>query len=253
MRRKLLTTCLMVLLVMAMFGTAQGANLSKTLKAVYRNIAIVIDSKVNVPSEEPFIVDGHVYVPLRYISEALGAQVHWDNANSRVVITTAAKSDPNAEQAKWQEGFNAGLVQGQLSTSKNVDKAYDDGYKDGFDKGKKEGYDEGYEDGYDKSGRRSSSSRGDYRDGESDGYSQGRKDGRAVAREANSDKEKGLDWKEALQYYIGIRHRQAERDIIYEYEDDYDLDTRRYPDYTDGFIDGYLEGFQEGFEDIYDH
>jgi hypothetical protein len=244
--RKRLMAFLVVLVILIAYGTAQGASLTKSIKAVYRNIAIVIDGKANVPSEEPFIVDGHVYVPLRYIAQALGSQVQWDNTNNRVLITSAAKTDPNREQAKWQEGYNAGLVQGQLMANKN---AYDKGYKEGYDKGKDEGYDEGYKE----SGRGKSSSTGDYRDGEDDGYSVGRSAGRSAARNANSDKKKSLTWKDAMDLYADIAYKTCEDDIIYEYEDDYNLSTRRYPDYTDGFIDGYLDGFQEAFEEYYDY
>ena len=53
--------------------------------------------------------------------------------------------------------------------------------------------------------------------------------------------------------YFDIAYRSREDDIIYEYEDDYDLNPRRYPDYTDGFIDGYIDGFQEAFEQYYDY
>jgi hypothetical protein len=37
----------------------------------------------------PLIVDGSTMVPVRFISEALGAQVSWDPANYQVNITTA--------------------------------------------------------------------------------------------------------------------------------------------------------------------
>ena len=35
----------------------------------------------------PRIVSGTTYVPLRFVSEALGAQVRWDNATRAVIIT----------------------------------------------------------------------------------------------------------------------------------------------------------------------
>ena len=241
-----------MLVLFIAYGTAQGASLTKSIKAVYRNIAVVVDGKANVPPEEPFVVDGHVYVPLRYIAQALGAQVQWDNTNNRVLITSAAaKTDPNREQAKWQEGYNAGLVQGQLMGSKSAyDKAYKEGYDEGFKKGKKEGYDEGYKEGSKDRGK--SSSKNDYRDGEDDGYSVGRKDGKAAGREATSDK-KRLTWKEAMDLYANIAYKSSEDDIIYKYKSDYDLNTKRYPDYTDGFIEGYLDGFQEAFGEYYDY
>lgn len=37
----------------------------------------------------PRVIAGTTYVPLRFVSEALGAQVSWDNANHTVVISAA--------------------------------------------------------------------------------------------------------------------------------------------------------------------
>lgn len=134
MRRLRLVALVLVILVLGTYGVAQGASVSKTVKAFYRNIAVVVNGKAAPAAEEqPFIVDGRVYVPLRYVAQLVGAQVNWDNVNNRVLIATAPAapaSDPAKEQAKWQEGYNAGLVQGQLMASKS---AYDKGYKEGYD------------------------------------------------------------------------------------------------------------------------
>ncbi|MGB9825383.1 MAG: stalk domain-containing protein, partial [Desulfofundulus sp.] len=145
MRRARWTALLLVVAVLGVYGIAQGASFTKTVKAVYRNISIIVDGKAAAAAEEePFIIDGRVYVPLRYVSELVGAQVSWDGTNNRVLITTTPKSDPAKEQAKWQEGYNAGLVQGQLMASKSsYDKGYKEGYDEGYEKGKEDGYDEG--------------------------------------------------------------------------------------------------------------
>src|ERR1700744_6021442 len=37
----------------------------------------------------PFIIGASTYVPLRFVSQALGANVDWDGANRVVVITTS--------------------------------------------------------------------------------------------------------------------------------------------------------------------
>lgn len=44
------------------------------------------EASLDVP---PMIVDGSTYVPLRFVAEALGAEVAWDSATSKVLITTA--------------------------------------------------------------------------------------------------------------------------------------------------------------------
>lgn len=53
---------------------------------VDKNTAIVngVEVQLDVP---PTIKDGRVLVPLRFVSEALGRSVHWDNINKKVVIT----------------------------------------------------------------------------------------------------------------------------------------------------------------------
>ncbi|NMA54375.1 MAG: hypothetical protein GX952_00405 [Firmicutes bacterium] len=251
MRQRWLIVGLIILTLVGIYSTAQGASLTKTLTAVYRNIAIIIDGKANIPSEEPFIVGGHVYVPLRYIAEALKAQVGWDDANSRVIITTPGTSDSNLEQVR-QKAYLEGYEAGQLVGSKtSYEKAYNEGYDSGFKKGEKEGYDEGYKDGQ----RGRDSSRSDYRDGEEDGYDVGYDDGEYAGRRATRSKI-DLDWKEALEEYADIRYsnRYLEDDIIEKYGGRrYSLDTRRNPEYTDGFIDGYLDGFRVAFDKYYDY
>jgi hypothetical protein len=246
MRSRLrLVALLLVVLLLGIYGVAQAATITKTLKAVYRNIALVVDGKVAQVDEEPFIVDGRVYVPLRHVAQILGAKVDWDDANSRVVITTAPKSDPAAEQAKYQQGYNAGLVQGQLLASK---KAYDEGYEKGYDEGYEEGYEEGYDEGYDDGKEESDDDA--YDEGYDDGYAQGEEDGRDAAEYYNEEEETGLDWREALEDYMDI---YDEDDIIDIFDRTYrDLDEEG-DDYTDGFIEGYYDGFKKAFRRYYDY
>lgn len=47
----------------------------------------LIDSKLITLNAAPFIKDGRTYVPVRFVAEALGANVSW-NANSRTVTIT---------------------------------------------------------------------------------------------------------------------------------------------------------------------
>lgn len=45
------------------------------------------------------IIDGHFYIPLRAISEATGAAVDWDSANSCAIITTTTQGKIDTEQS----------------------------------------------------------------------------------------------------------------------------------------------------------
>ena len=40
---------------------------------------IVNDKKITFPDQQPIVKDGRTYVPVRFLAEALGATVEWDN------------------------------------------------------------------------------------------------------------------------------------------------------------------------------
>jgi len=47
---------------------------------------------------EPVIIDGRTLVPVRFVSEALGAKVEWDGENKRVIIEKPAKEEENERE-----------------------------------------------------------------------------------------------------------------------------------------------------------
>lgn len=56
---------------------------------VFDNVKKVVVNKINKPftkGEEPFTYNGRTYVPLRYVSEALGENVDWDGKTGTVYI-----------------------------------------------------------------------------------------------------------------------------------------------------------------------
>lgn len=85
----LLVACLLVTPVLAAEFTV-----TKTLS--YENIKIMVDGAIITPKNvsgdivEPFIVEGTTYIPIRALSEALGYDVEWDDANNTVVIKTSS-------------------------------------------------------------------------------------------------------------------------------------------------------------------
>ncbi|NLO90140.1 MAG: hypothetical protein GX088_07440 [Clostridia bacterium] len=95
MRRKkfLFASLAAVLIVILCAGAVSAATGTSTLKAVFKNIKIIVDgteAKVADGEPEPFIVGNRVFVPLRMVGEALGANVHWDSAENKVIISTNA-------------------------------------------------------------------------------------------------------------------------------------------------------------------
>jgi cell division protein FtsB len=125
-RRKLVVAVVLALAVGLIFsGIAMGATGSKTLKAVYKNIKIIVDDKTITGSEEPFIVGDRVYVPFRMIGEALNATVNWDAATNSVKITGAGADSSLAgilqlqllQKQKRVEELEAELAQLKASPS----------------------------------------------------------------------------------------------------------------------------------------
>ena len=101
-RVKIIAVALLtVVLVLSFAVGAMGAKTTKQLTAIFRNIELVVNGQLLQTKEEPFIINGRTYVPLRVISEALEAWVDWDEANSSITIKTSSTSD-EAEALKIQ-------------------------------------------------------------------------------------------------------------------------------------------------------
>lgn len=70
-------------------------NETRTLTAWKDNIQLILrpdDQTAYVNGESvsldsaPVIIDGHIYIPLRFVTEALGATVEWDSELYRASI-----------------------------------------------------------------------------------------------------------------------------------------------------------------------
>lgn len=102
MRRKkfLFAALAAVIIVILCAGTLSASTGVTNLKTVFKNIKIIADGmEVASTDAEPFMVGNRVFVPLRTISEALGAKVHWDSATSKVIIN----SDTSEVEALQQQ------------------------------------------------------------------------------------------------------------------------------------------------------
>lgn len=263
----LLCTLAFLLWVVSPVGAADGA---KTLKAVFRNIQIVVNGKTLISDKEPFIVDGTTYVPIRLVSEATGATVDWDGAQGRVIITTKATMDQaqidKIKQESYQQGYAAGELNGyvkglqegraQVEDKAKKEEDYDRGYDDGYDAGEDDGYDAGVADAED--GKKSnwknaissdssisktyklSNKSDDYADGFLDGY----KDGFKKAYEEGYDYTMGY-WDgydvgfDDADYYSSL---PKDKDIIADYKSEFNLGKK-----SDAYVDGFVDGFRDGY------
>lgn len=60
-----------------------------------QTIKIMVNGREIASDQPPLIYNGRVLVPVRFVSEALGARVSWDDAAQTVVISTAHQQETN--------------------------------------------------------------------------------------------------------------------------------------------------------------
>ena len=71
-------------------ATASGRSISLTIGST----AATVDGQSAAIDVAPFIVGATTFVPLRFISQALGAAVNWDDSTSTVTIQAAPPPQP---------------------------------------------------------------------------------------------------------------------------------------------------------------
>lgn len=69
-------------------------------------IKLIVNQKEIQCDVPPQIIDGRTLVPARFLAEALGARVTWDEKNSAVVVTTAASSEPSINHSSQPDANN---------------------------------------------------------------------------------------------------------------------------------------------------
>lgn len=75
-------------------GQINATGRGRSISLVIGSTHATVDGQPQVLDVAPFIVGATTFVPLRFISQALGAAVDWNNATSTVTITGAAPVAP---------------------------------------------------------------------------------------------------------------------------------------------------------------
>jgi len=87
------------------------ALLTSSLTEAAELVKIRVNGTVIMPDVAPVVVEGRTLVPVRFVAEALGASVNWDENTSTVVISTGGASYSPPENST---GGIQILVNGQL-------------------------------------------------------------------------------------------------------------------------------------------
>lgn len=107
--------CLTLALGVALSATVvDAANYTKSLKATYKDISVVYNGASKTLSNEPFLVDGSTYVPLRAVSEIMGADVKWDGSSSTVTINDSSSSNASAQAELAAKNYQITVLQRQV-------------------------------------------------------------------------------------------------------------------------------------------
>lgn len=105
MKRSLRIILLVLIIATILMGTAFGAEVGKTIDAVFNKVNIRVNNEK--VSTDNLLYEGTTYVPLRAVSEMLGKEVGWDASTKTASINdTVAKPEitrkGNAEELKQE-------------------------------------------------------------------------------------------------------------------------------------------------------
>lgn len=99
-----------------MGGLCFASNITDTVQRTFRDIKITLNGNTVNPTDvtgktvEPFIIDGTTYLPVRAVSNALGANVDWDGETSTVILTSEEKqNDADARYQEWLKNLKSSM------------------------------------------------------------------------------------------------------------------------------------------------
>jgi hypothetical protein len=85
MKKQVLVLLVGIIIGTLMFGTIAYAAQSN-IRVAFEGIKIFVSGALRETDKQPFIYNGTTYVPLRFISEALGEAVEWDEVTKSIYI-----------------------------------------------------------------------------------------------------------------------------------------------------------------------
>lgn len=101
-----------VFVLFTIFGVGNGMASGTTFFG-FPVVSLILNGKQAELQNPPVIIDGNTYVPLRFVSESLGASVEWDNTKRVVTINNNSTSD----NLKSKIGFDLTSIKPELYSS----------------------------------------------------------------------------------------------------------------------------------------
>lgn len=82
-----------VLMLAVVAGTAfvEASTGNRQIEVAYRDISVLVNGQPVSSDQEPFVYEGRTFVPIRFISQALGKNVTWDQTKYEVRIADPLK------------------------------------------------------------------------------------------------------------------------------------------------------------------
>jgi hypothetical protein len=81
-----------------LFSTVTLHAETRTISAFFNNIKIMVNGQIIETDVEPCIVDGRTMVPIRFIAEAFGATVKYNEATDTVEVESITEAEPTPMQ-----------------------------------------------------------------------------------------------------------------------------------------------------------
>jgi len=129
-KKRLLALLVACVFVLAMSGVGQATVATKQISVNYSNIKLVVDGKQigYSAAQEPFILGGVTYVPLRLAAEALNSDVNWQGATKTINISGGSSVEVNTlkMQLEQKNNENASLKAQITSLQNQLDNCKDD-------------------------------------------------------------------------------------------------------------------------------
>lgn len=89
-------------------GVINATGNGRTISLRIGSAQASVDGQSQSLDVPPFIIGASTYVPLRFIAEALGARVDWDNANRIVALGTNRSMAPAQGSFRRDPSFESG-------------------------------------------------------------------------------------------------------------------------------------------------